>query len=221
MKRTSSFVFGVLMVAPFLFNTAYGSATEGAPIDRSRALSDLKVMGSIKGGKRAGLKDFGATFEGDCPVLLSNDSIRTLLAAPITKIMRTGIPEDYYEKQNLTVGGKTFSANLKKGVGEPSFSSVQSASQGGRFLFGALGKGEEIRDQDTNAVRKGASLCSYKVFQMPDKASYDRFYQELAGNVDRELYGNADVMQRHIKENGGELITTEGSLRVAVSQPNG
>jgi hypothetical protein len=30
-----------------------------------------------------------------------------------------------------------------------------------------------------------------------------------------------EVMQRHIRENGGELITSEGSLRVAVSQPNG
>lgn len=222
MKKTQLLLSGLVLV-PFLASTTYGTATEGSPPDPRKALSDLKVMGSIKGGKGAGLKDFGAVFLGDCPVLLTNQSIHALVAAPVSKRPRPGsIPEDYFEKQNLTIGGRTFSANLKpSGPGDSSFNSVERASKAGKFVFGALGKGEEIRDKDTDAVRKGASLCSYKVFQMPDQAAYDKLFKELEENVDRELYGNVEVMQRHIRENGGELITSEGSLRVAVSQPNG
>ncbi|MBA4119009.1 MAG: hypothetical protein C0514_08985 [Candidatus Puniceispirillum sp.] len=186
------------------------------PISRADKLKQLQRLSTM--GTAKDLGSFGEDFQGDCPTLVSNQMLTTLLSTPVTKKERGGFGFDYFEKQNIHYGGKTFSANIKNDSSSIFLMQLKTLKT---HTFGALSKREEIRDQDTNAVRKGASLCRYQVFQASDETAYIKLMQHLAEGLKSKSYADFSALQKDIVKQGGEAVGLEGTLNVAVSQPGG
>ena len=210
MKDFRTILIAALLTLPVTSAHVHASASESGP---SR-LKTLSMMGSVKD-----LGNFGADFEGDCPALVSHQMLTTLLNAPVTKKEREGFPYDYLEKQMIQYDGRVFSANIKNDLNSPLMYSVLGYNKPGTQLFGVLAKREELRDQDTNAVRQGASLCRYQIFYMNDQSGYVKLMTHLADGLRNHLYGEFSVLHKDIVKEGGTPVDVLGTVNVAVSQP--
>ncbi|MCA0370914.1 MAG: hypothetical protein LCH26_07410 [Proteobacteria bacterium] len=177
--------------------------------DKLKRLQHLSTMGTAKD-----LGTFGADFQGDCPTLLSHQMLTTLLNTPVTKVARAGSTYDYFEKQDIHYGGKTFSANIKNDMSNGFLGALKALKT---HMLGALSEREEIRDMDTNAIRKGASTCKYQIFETTDEAAYNKLMQHLSEGI--KTYPDFATLQKDIEKEGGKPVAVKGTLNIAVSQP--